>query len=290
MAPFFMKYSKEKIKEIIDYYLSSKLIRLSMVAKYFNMPKCTVYYLLKKNKIHVENDSCLTKQKFTINQNYFEKIDTEDKAYFLGLLYADGTISGGLRRYTIDISLQESDFLILEKFRDCLCSNKPLTKRIKNKPNHKNMIRLTITNKKLHKDIINLGCVPKKSLILKFPTENQVPNHLLRHFIRGYFDGDGSIYRNKQKNVSIDIYSSLVFNSEVQNVVAKELKIYNIKLFPRKSSHNSGGSFRLHGTNAKCFLDWIYKDAIVYLQRKYNRYVEYYKYNNYGIIELPLQA
>lgn len=55
------------------------------------------------------------------------------------------------------------------------------------------MYRLACYSKKSYTDLINKGCGINKSLILKFPDETQVPQNLISHFIRGYFDGDGCV-------------------------------------------------------------------------------------------------
>lgn len=271
-------------KEMIEYYLSNDLISCSDVSRKFGGTRCTVFNILKRNNIKIRKDRSVMQQKFSINQSYFDIVNTEDKAYFLGFMYADGNVSKGTRHNNIEMTLQEKDFAILEKFKYYLDCNKPLIYKLSKKSNQSNSKKLLIHNKRLHENLIRLGCVPNKSKILKFPTEKQVPKHLIRHFIRGYFDGDGSIYRKDDRYVSIDVYSSLEFNFGIRNCISDELKINDIKIFPRKSN---GCSFRLHGDNAKLFLDWIYKGATVFLQRKYKRYKEYYKNNEYGpIIEL----
>ena len=70
-----------------------------------------------------------------------------------------------------------------------------------------NRCRFSIRNAQLHDSLIKQGCVPNKSLILTFPDINVVSEDLVRHFIRGYFDGDGCLSFNKNKyctpNISI---------------------------------------------------------------------------------------
>ena len=115
---------------------------------------------------------------------HFEKIDSEEKAYWLGFLYADGYISFSENK--IELSLAEKDVHHIEKFRDFLGINN----RICYRPSVK-AYRLSFRSDKCKQDLINQGCTPRKSLTLKFPTSKQVPYELIRHFIRGYFDGDG---------------------------------------------------------------------------------------------------
>ena len=116
----------------------------------------------------------------------FEKIDTEEKAYWLGFLYADGSV--GSKEDKIELGLAEKDLKHIEKFKTFMNINNKISYREKTKS-----YRMSFRSAKCKQDLIDKGCIPKKSLILDFPNENQVPKELQRHFIRGYFDGDGSI-------------------------------------------------------------------------------------------------
>jgi hypothetical protein len=143
--------------------------------------------LIKQNiKSRIRNYDC--------NEDYFEKIDSNEKAYWLGLLYADGYVrkrkqcngkhkQGGV----IGISLKNGDEYLIEKFIKDLNSNYKLKKSIKDSFLS---YKLEINSSKMADDLINLGCVPSKSLILLPP---KLENEFISHFIRGYFDGDGSI-------------------------------------------------------------------------------------------------
>lgn len=103
--------------------------------------------------------------KYNVNESYFEKIDTPDKAYFLGLMYADGNVSNR----AITISLQEKDLNILEKFKNYTQFTGKLQLVILNNPNHSNHIKLQIYSRKLVRDISKLGCIPNKTYSLKYP-------------------------------------------------------------------------------------------------------------------------
>lgn len=117
------------------------------------------------------------------NDSFFEIIDTEDKAYFLGLLFADGNVY--LKRNRIQITLMNEDAYILEKFKEVVNSSAKLY------IDREKYSKLILDSKKMTSDLIALGCTPNKSLTLKFP--EKIPEHLIHHFVRGYFDGDGSI-------------------------------------------------------------------------------------------------
>jgi hypothetical protein len=135
---------------------------------------------------------------YNFNINYFEKIDSHEKAYWLGFLYADGNVHKNM----MQIGLSKKDVKILKIFRKHLSSNHPFyldNSKGYNK-NGKNVIKFCIRSMKFVKDLINLGCIPKKSLVLTFPTVQQVPEEFINSFILGYFDGDGSISTKNKKH------------------------------------------------------------------------------------------
>lgn len=139
-------------------------------------------------------------KKYEINEDFFSEINTEEKAYALGLLYADGYINKKETQITLTLSSKDVD--ILKKLNKLIYPNKhPLRCR---KQSSNSYFVLNITNKKMAKDVVNLGCGNKKSWILTFPSNKQVPSTFIPHFIRGYFDGDGSISQYKlQKTFNI---------------------------------------------------------------------------------------
>lgn len=203
-------------------------------------------------------------RKYEINENFFENIDTEEKAYWLGFIYADGCVTKD-HKYLI-IELSGVDINHLKLFQSSIQSNH----QIKIKKN--NIVRLSICNKKLVFDLIKLGCVPAKSLILQFPNEEQVPKHLLHHFIRGYFDGDGclSITTRTKNNRKTFVYDWHVLGTH--NMLNNILEFLNFKNISLKKN---GKIFKLRAQSKKvvmCVLDILYFDSCVFLKRKYLKY------------------
>ena len=195
----------------------------------------------------------------------FEIIDTEEKAYWLGFLYADGSV--GSKEDKIELGLAEKDLKHIEKFRDFM----NITNKISYRENTRSY-RISFRSSKCKQDLINKGCIPKKSLILEFPNENQVPNNLIKHFIRGYFDGDGW-FTNTENCFQVGIIGTENFIKGFLNTVEninKENKIFNV--------HRENGAKRyIFGAynDVLNFLNWIYKDSHIYLDRKYNCYLDF---------------
>lgn len=132
-------------------------------------------------------------RKFTVDFNFFENIDTEEKAYTLGFLYADGCIASTLNKIQFDQLEPQED--ILFKIKEVMQAEAPIHTH-KGKHN-RTRYRLLVCSKKMCQDLLKLGIIPNKSLTLTFPTK--VPQEFLRHFIRGYFDGDGCIWIGNEK-------------------------------------------------------------------------------------------
>ena len=138
-------------------------------------------------------------------------------------------------------------------------------------------------------DLIKQGCTPKKSLTLTFPTEEQVPKTLIKHFIRGYFDGDGW-FTNTSECFQVGLIGTedfiKGFLNEIDNI-NKENKIFDV--------HRENGAKRYIISGLQdCynFLSYIYDNSIIYLDRKYNHYKDflangsnYHKTNNMPIIK-----
>lgn len=229
---------------------------LPKVAKLMNLDNLTLRLRFRDNGIDIK------RRKYTLNENYFSEIDTKDKAYFLGLLYADGCNT----RSGVSINLESSDGYIIEKFLQKIESNMPVKLVTFNKLNYKPQNSIQLCSSILSKDLIKLGCMPKKSLILKFPTEEQVPKHLIHHFIRGYFDGDGSIYRVSTSRLTFNIVGTLSFINSIKSILEINCELNDVKPYKNDNVYSLS-----YGGNVQCkrIYDWLYQDCEdLFLTRK----------------------
>ncbi len=276
------RLTDEQKIEIIEKYKTGLYSCIDLDREY-NMSRGSVHGLLKRRNIPANSMKSLSHRKYNLDEFCFDIIDTEEKAYFLGLLYADGC------NYTnsnqIAISLTEIDKELLEKFSLFLNSNRPLY-FIKGRFTHKkgdkkgylgkNQYSLRVNSKRMSDRLSELGCVPKKSLILKFPTEDQVPEHLLRHFIRGYWDGDGSFtFNNKSKywSLSTEITSASDFCFGMQETIKNLIDVSFLSRY-RKNRYSDNTKVLHMGGILKTlkFLNWLYSDANIYMERKYKKF------------------
>ena len=270
------KFTKEQEKEITFRYVNGE--KSTDLAKEFNCAYATILNIVKRNGENIKSNS----EAHTIyhcNNDYFTIIDSEDKAYFLGLLYADGCVHDSQPRFLI--SLQEDDKYILELFKEKIEYTGYLY--LKLFETYKNQYSLEITSKKLKDSLINLGCVPKKSLILQFPNEIQVPKELLHHFIRGVFDGDGSVGITDRlingKEYKEQFIQFIGSNNFIDGL-SKELDF--LTKF-NTSSTNNGNNKQIAIKSKLDFIkmyEFLYKDATIYLHRKYNKFQDILKYLN----------
>lgn len=209
-----ISFNEEQTKAIIKDYLSGK--NGVEVGEKFNVSESVIYKLLRKNNIKVRK-SIIHERKHILRENYFEKIDTANKAYFLGLIAADGCAFTD--KYAISIALEEDDAkIVLNKLiSEIFITEKKL--KLTNKKNRnsswKNILRLDIYSKILYLDINKLGIIPRKSQILEFPSNQQVSEEFIWDYIRGYFDGDGSVYK-RGKWCCVDFAVSEKFAEKLQ--------------------------------------------------------------------------
>ncbi len=209
----------------------------------------------------------------TVDESYFEVIDSHRKAYYLGLLYADGTIDGNSPK--VAIALQEQDKNILFQFREDLKSDYSISYRQYKNPKHSNQYVFTMTNHKIHDDLIQLGMIPRKSYLCKFPKGIIEPQYY-SSFILGYLDGDGYISKNP-KECRVQLVGTESFCYELSVILKEALNIHASVLYCHKNKNTSTRTLQIAGRNqVKTFLDWIYSSCDVYLERKYQRYFDMY--------------
>ena len=246
-------------------------VNVTSIAKQFKIaPKSLTNYLVT---YYPDVKVC---GKANFNEHIFDTIDSEEKAYWLGFIYADGTISssplrkdeGAKVQYQFELSLSYKDYDHLLKFADFLeyDRNKVYCDNVR--------CRLSVYSKHLWNILNCNGCTPQKSLTLRFPQKELFDNiFLIKHFIRGYFDGDGSVTYANKNHTTLEFH--LLGTSQFLEEVKKYLNIdvnLNI-LHPEKQSITK--YIQVTGKKALLLFDLLYKNATIYLDRKYNKYLDF---------------
>jgi len=264
------RLSHQEKSELFKMYETGKYTGVDL-AKIFNISSVATNTLLRRHGYKAKTQSEL-QRKYSINETFFDIIDTQEKAYVLGLLYADGY--NNTDRNSVSLGLKETDREVLDKITALIQPTKPLqyvnASKTKGFENTQNQYRLVITNKHISERLVELGCGKAKTHNLTFPTEEQVPSHLIRHFLRGYFDGDGSVSNNNR--LQIDIVGTISFLEKIQEIIESELDIKKSKLNKRhKKSKNKIRALQIRG-KYQClkFKEFMYDNATIYLKRKYN--------------------
>lgn len=226
----------------------------------------------KANRMGIKKKSV-----YFYNKNFFKKIHTEQQAYWLGFIFADGWITD----YELGIELNENDDKHLRKFNKDISGNlaikyrshKPTIIKGKNVGIRRTCV-LKIFSKEIVNDLIGHGCLKNKSMLIEKPKD--IPNEFLKDFIRGYFDGNGYIGINKisLKSDTKD-YLRVSINSGSFKFI-EWLSFYlnniNINNYIIKDEDNNNYSVYICSESLTKFLNYIYDKSTVYLDRKYNKY------------------
>lgn len=252
----------DEIKNVINKYQQG--LSMTAIGKDYKTSERTIAGWLRRQQVLIRPSGVVSK----IDQSIFDVIDSEIKAYTLGLIMSDGNVSS--EGNTISITLTQDDSYILEAINEELFSglaNIVISHQADKKPR-----AILQFNGKHLKEILSLyGIVPAKSHLLSQLPRN-IPESLYHHFLRGLYDGDGvcSYYTShKIQKVRIGFCAAnQEFVHSYQNYFVLHLDMNRTKLF------NTGNCWQCSWgsqKDLKAFFDFIYKDATIYLGRKYKK-------------------
>lgn len=254
--------------KVIDYYQTDKL-SADVIASLVDINRKSVYKILKKHNIKSRTLSQAA-MKYTCNDFFFNVINTEEKAYWLGALYADGNVSQKGSK-SGQIFLTSTDKEWIEQFlKDVNSSNKA-------RPEIHNRFKSTvwkaqITSSQMYNDLLNLGCIPVKSHVIRIP---DLDKNLLHHFIRGYFDGDGTVgvYKNLKTHSWTILKSG--FCSGSQKFLEDLLQILPTK--NKNITYNGVYVVQFSLRDSIDLYNYIYQNSTVHLIRKKDKFDTYLK-------------
>ncbi len=237
-----------------EYYLSG--MSTTKIASLYGCHHSVVLRALKRMGVSIRELSEASRQ-HQLDEHYFDVIDNETKAYFLGFICGDGcVIKNG---NSVQIVVHKNDSCILEILKKEMCMTYPISFRGE-------YAKLRFTSKHVKEILVDrYGIVPNKSLVIKYP--KNIPNEFNRHVVRGIFDADGSIHldkSNRQLRWSI-VSGSKDFVESIQNIIVNELGLNRTLISFRK-----GVWCLCYSGNrqVKRIYDWLYEGADVYLPRK----------------------
>lgn len=254
------KLTTEQKDQIVERYKAGE--NMNVLAKAFGVWQNAIFTLLQRRGVQ-RRPLTETSRRHHFDLNFFEKIDTEHKAYFLGLLDADGC--NDMQKGRVALSLHKKDEDILHKFKTAIGHTGELYYV-------NNQAVFTFCGQKVCSDLAALGCVPNKTFHLTFPN---IPSDLIRHYVRGYFDGDGGIVWNGKVG-AISIISTKQYCTVLADLLWEHLQI---KTTPRpadkaRCSHEIQRVYFGGNNQVLRFLDWLYTDSAVSLNRKHQLYLK----------------
>jgi len=220
-----------------------------------------------------------------INEDFFNLIDTEEKAYWLGFIYADGYIicdkNHGI--YRLGIELSEKDSKHLKKLAKIFGKEvRHRTRSLKLYDAYK-QVELIIGNKKIYTSLKNIGITNLKTTSNGYSVLGNIPENLFRHFIRGIFDGDGTISERSDNSFQFSICSgSEKFLEAIQMIMVDQIQLHTTKLSKNSTAESYYLNYRGRRQLQKIF-HWFYDDSVLYLERKkaiFNKLAK--DWNNYA--------
>lgn len=245
--------------DIIKMYLDNS--SMENIAQTLGIGHSSVSKILEYHRIPARGANDLTK--IVMKEDFFEKIDTEEKAYFLGWMFADGNVNKEIK--TASLTVLKKDSKIMKKLSSMISDGNTCYSE------YRNYSVVRMCRKKMCEDLVKLGCVPNKSLVLKFP--DLIPDNLIPHFLRGYCDGDGSFYFVRGPIVSYHakIASTKTFCLRMGEI----LKSFNPKIgFSIEEINDKGtAAIKFAGLNPIRLGHFLYKDASFFLERKYEKFM-----------------
>lgn len=237
-----------------------------------------------KASINIKASRMSVRNKHSLDESYFDDINSHDKAYWLGFIYADGyvCIRNENRSYMLGIELNRGDEHHLESFREAINSDCKIYRRSKTpfisngcyKEYQMSIIR--IYSKKLVESLMKHGVIPNKTYSLSFP---DIKREYLGDFIRGYFDGDGSFHTY---SVNGHIYSKFSFVAKDREFLVRLSEI--LKSFDISSHIYADRDYFVLNINdfssRSNFFNLIYKNSSIFLKRKFEKCSSYFSLND----------
>lgn len=260
--------TREQIEKIVDNYVNKKYGILKSGAE-FDFSKNLTKRILVENGVKIR-DNAEAHRKYSLNENYFNT-ESSNMAYILGFIAADGTIRE--KSNEVKITLSSVDKEILEKIREELNSGRPLREYEDNKGYSK--IELDFTSPIIKEKLKEYGIVPQKTSLLKPPYK--LDEKYMPDYIRGYFDGDGSVSKTGYHNNGLE-FRIVSASKEIliffEDFFYKKYNQSKSHIYPRKKEENKIQLYDLRYSTlfSKELYNILYTPNSLYLKRKKEKY------------------
>lgn len=239
---------------------------IQLVMEKYNVSYASVYNTIKRNNLEYRYPG---NRRIQFNTRYFMTLDDEHKAYWIGFLFADGSIQRTdkkvLQPNRLSLSVNEQDVSVIEKFADDIDMSHDNIRHYYARQGYKpgNFACVYCNSVDMVNDLISHGFTLLKKDRSILPC---LPKELQNHFVRGYFDGDGSISSSEFNITSEGNIVPLIYE-----ILVKECSLSRTKISYTKNSYRIrwGGrdSMEKIGT-------YLYENATVYLERKFVKFCD----------------
>jgi DNA-binding transcriptional regulator WhiA len=271
----------QRVDEVIVDYCGDKMT-FAEIKKKYNASHLTIWSITDSQGIprrehqvtsdagrEVDRQNGRNNNKYPVNSNFFDNIDCEAKAYWWGFLYADGYVGKDARALVINLNDKDEKHLV--KFRDLISPTRPIRKEIKFRKHlgiktHTSILR--VDDNHLCLRLQELGMIPKRPHFEYI--KNNLSDDLFRHWVRGYFDGDGCASKSTPDIKVLgqeDLLQWIVY-------VLNDNNILHTKARPRRKGGPNGTKINIYeliigGSHQMTSLrKYFYEDATIYLKRK----------------------
>lgn len=236
---------------------------IKIAERFEGMKHHHVDWILRKHGVPKRSNK-QNSRKYELDHHFFDVIDTQEKAYWLGFLAADGFVDS--TRDCVGVSLGIKDIGHVEKFKQSLQATYPV-KTYTSSPSNSyagvKYARLLVASEQLKAALISHGIVEHKTLVLKFP---KLQGKLVRHYIRGYFDGDGSFSYNSNRN---QYQIKICGTAELLTGILEAYELSHQKLYKRNDDNKNNWYISIGGMNqVRRLAAYMYEGATIYLDRK----------------------
>lgn len=255
---------EESEDELLKEYAGE--MKVNEIAKELGKNRNAVLYRASKLGISLKSSGGRFNRKYSVNHSYFSQIDSKTKAYWLGVMWADGSVykqkvPRGVS-HAIKLEVQFGDKSWIEDFAQDINADYPIKKTHKNQA-----VRLRMFSKQLFKNLVEHGVIPRKSYSHVTPN---IKAEFIPHFIRGVFDGDGSIYQLTRGSLGVNITNTKETCTWTKKNVDRILEIETNVRQKAGDSIAFRWSLRRQEKIPK-FIKWIYNDSNRFLKRKYDK-------------------
>ena len=241
---------------------------MNYLSRAYGVHKDTIRRFLISNGITIrsqKDQAILESRNRVYNSTYFNKINSHEKAYWLGFILADGSLTCN-DHYRLSISLKPEDGYHLKKFAGVFS---------REVGDDRGNPRFDIECKHLWMSLNSIGVIPRKSFNETGKIFDKIQAEYINSFILGFMDGDGSVLLSQIRPnyyiIELSFCGVEILMKKLKSILMNRFDLNDNKI----GEHNNSFRIGWRGKQVLPVLEWLYKDSPIRLERKYNIYTNY---------------